>query len=291
MALRQYQQDLIDNLRKSMREAHKFILAVLPTGGGKTFTFAYIVKSAWDKGAKSLILTDRIELLTQAGGALTEVGLSPLIIGSGKTPNLGQKLYVSMIETIARRAKTKQEYRDFLYGINLLIIDEAHKRTFTKIFEYLNPNCVVLGFTATPVRQGKKDQLGENYTELVVGVEIKWLVENGFLSKPSYYGVKADLEGIKMKSGDYDKDQVANRWSESKLYRGVVSNWESIAKETKTLVFSSNIGNSQEIVEEFKSKGYKAKHLDSNMTSADTLPSHYFFGIIPSDGWPWIKSY
>lgn len=267
--LREYQKELITNIRESIRSGNKRILAVLPTGGGKTVTFSYIVKSAWERGRKCLILTDRIELMTQAGGALSSVGLDPIRIEAGRKPYLGGNLYTAMVETLARRVTTRKDYAHWLGTIDLLIIDESHKRTFTKLFPYLSPKCRVLGFTATPSRMGKKDQLAEFYTDLVVGVEIKFLVDNGYLAVPEYYGVKSDLDGVGSKRGDYDQDQVANRFSESKLYKGVFENWNDKARGTKTLIFSSNISNSQEVVNEFAANGVDAQHLDSNMSTAE----------------------
>lgn len=261
--LRSYQEDLIKKLRKSLKENNE-VVAVLPTGGGKTFTFSFIVKSAWEKGRKILILTDRTELLTQAGGALKAVGLQPVHVEAGKNPNLSGSLFVGMSETVKRRM-TKPDYQEWLSKMDIIIVDECHKRSFTKLFQYKRPDARLIGFTATPTRIGKNDQLGETYSDIVVGVEIKYLVENGFLAKPNYYGVKADLEGVRMKAGDYNQDEVANRFSQSKLYAGVYKNWKQNTPGTKTLIFSSNVNNSKEIVEEFRSHGCQIKHLDATM--------------------------
>ena len=269
MNLRSYQQDLIKSLRSSISQGKKRVLAVLPTGGGKTFTFSFMVKSAFDKGNSILILTDRIELMTQAGGALKEVGLEPIRVEAGKKPYLGGKLYTAMVETLSRRVNNRKDYKHWLGTIDMIIIDEAHKRTFSKLFPCFSPSAKVFGFTATPSRIGKKDQLAETYDDLVVGVEISYLVDNGFLASPKYYGVKADLSGVRMKSGDYDQVQVANRFSENKLYRGVVENWKEKTPNTKTLVFSSSVANSLELLEEFVTHGYDAKHLDATMTAVD----------------------
>lgn len=267
MALREYQLDLKKALRASLA-IHKYILAILPTGGGKTYTFSDIVKDAWNKGSKVCILTDRVELLTQAGGALKDFGLQPLHIEAGKNPNLKGSLYVSMSETLKRRA-SKDEYKEFIESVDLWIIDEAHKRSFSKLFPLMSDKARVIGFTATPVRIGQKDQLGDTYTDIVVGVEIKYLVENKFLAKPIYYGVKADLDGVKMKRGDYNQDEIAERFSATKLYAGVYENWMQNTPDTKTIIFSSNIANSLELVEEFKSHGKECKHLDSKMSKTE----------------------
>lgn len=267
IVLREYQQELINELRLALRTNNR-VIGCLPTGGGKTVTFSSIVRGAWERGTKVLILTDRIELLTQAGGALKEIGLAPIKIEAGRKASFNGSLYVAMSETLYRRM-SKPGYPEWLQGIGLIIIDECHKRSFTKLMEFFNPDTKVIGFTATPTREGHKDPLAESYTELIQGVEIDYLVKNGYLAAPNYYGVKADLSGVHMKSGDYNQDEVANRFSQTKLYRGVVENWTKRTPGTKTIVFSSNIPNSLEIVEEFKKTGYPVRHLDSNMSKKD----------------------
>lgn len=262
--LREYQESFKEDLRQTLRSNSK-VIGVLPTGGGKTVVFASIVAGAIEKGKKVLIITDRIELLTQGAGALNNLGFDATKIEAGNTrPNLNRQLYVGMIETINRRMD-KGRYNNWLKGIDLVIIDECHKRAFTKLFEHLSEDVKVLGFTATPVRQGHGDPLTDHYTALVNGVDISYLVSEGFLAYPNYYGVKVDLAGVRTKRGDYDQEEVASRFSQSKLYKGVVDNWQRHTPNTKTLVFSSNIANSLEIVDEFKSIGCDVRHLDSKM--------------------------
>lgn len=281
MRLRGYQEDLIEGIRNSITEGHRRIIAVLPTGGGKTFSFSFIVKGAFDRGRKVLIITDRVELMTQAGGALKEVGLTPVKIEAGKKPYLGGQLYTGMVETISRRVSTREDYQHWLGSMDIIIIDEAHKRAFTKLFPYFREGSRVLGFTATPSRMGKNDALADTYTDLVVGVEIEYLVRNGFLAKPKYYGVKADLSGIRTKAGDYDQTEVASRFSETKLYRGVVENWKKKTPNTKTLVFSSSISNSLELVDEFRNAGIDVRHLDATMSKDSRKETLEWFSRTP----------
>ena len=263
--LRDYQKELITSLREEANKGYKNLVAVLPTGAGKTFTFCHIIKGSLSKRRKVLIITDRIELLKQAGGALNSYGMDPIRIEAGKKPPLSGDLYTAMVETLFRRLKRK-DYQHWLLQMNLIIIDECHMRSFDKIFQYLNPDCTIIGFTATPKRQGKKGQLGEYYEKLVVGVEIDYLVKNGYLAKPNYYGVPTDLSGIKSIRGDYDQEQVAAKFSKDKLYRGVVENWVKHSKDKKTLCFASNIASSKELAEEFLRATANVKHLDSTMS-------------------------
>ena len=266
--LREYQKDLIKSLRKTISEGNLKVVAVMPTGAGKTFTFTDIVSKALDKGSKVLILTDRIELLKQAGGSLSVYGLDPIVMEAGSRPYLGGSLYTAMVETLHRRIR-KKNYQYWIKKIDLIIIDECHMRAFDKLFQHFGDNTKVIGFTATPMRYGLKGQMGEYYHDLVVGVEIEYLIEQGFLAQPKYYGIEADLSGVKKKAGDFDQNQVAKRFSENKVYAGVIENLHTYSKGHKVLVFSSTIASSQELRTNLVNAGFKARHLDSNMNSTD----------------------
>lgn len=259
---------MINQLRSSIDSGNLRVIAVLPTGGGKTFTFCHIIKLAIDRGRKCLILTDRIELLRQAGGVLSQFQLTPIEVKAGTRPYLGGVLYTAMVETLARRIDQK-DYQYWLKSMDLIIIDECHMRSFDKVFPFFRRDSRVIGFTATPNRMGNEAQLVEFYDDICVGVEIQYLVENGFLSKPIYYAVESDLSGIRTVQGEYDQNDVAKRYSERKLYRGVVDNWNKHARGTKTLVFCANIASSKELIDEFASHGITARHMDSKMKKSD----------------------
>jgi superfamily II DNA or RNA helicase len=50
MKLRPYQVQLLDDIRAAMRQGHRRILAVMPTGAGKGTTIGAMVASAAAKG-------------------------------------------------------------------------------------------------------------------------------------------------------------------------------------------------------------------------------------------------
>jgi superfamily II DNA or RNA helicase len=57
MNLRPYQAQLVTEIRGQYQLGHKAVLAVLPTGGGKTVCFSYIAQAASVKGNRVLILS------------------------------------------------------------------------------------------------------------------------------------------------------------------------------------------------------------------------------------------
>ena len=127
--------------------------------------FSYMVKNHIEKGGRALIFTHRKELLTQSGGAFERFNLNPEYIEAGKEPDLTKNLHVSMIETFHRRL---DRYRLFLDTRTMIIVDECHINSFTKVLENINSKeTYVIGVTATPYRKGKSiPELKEFYQDI-----------------------------------------------------------------------------------------------------------------------------
>jgi len=63
MNLRPYQHQLITEIRGRYQLGDRSVLAVLPTGGGKTVCFSYIAEQAAIKGNRVCVMVHRAELL------------------------------------------------------------------------------------------------------------------------------------------------------------------------------------------------------------------------------------
>ena len=257
--LRPYQQQTISALRSAIKNNHKRIVLCLPTGGGKTIVFMYMVSEHLKRGGKALVVTDRIELLKQSDGALTKLGIEADLIDAGSKPDLTHNVHIGMIETISRRAET---YSDFLNSRTLVILDECHLQTFNKLFPYLSDTAIVIGATATPFRDRDQTSLSEYYTDLVEGSTTQELIDLNYLSSADTYGVDVDLTKVKTSGGDYDTDSLGDMYSDNKVYRGVIENYNRLCAGKKALVFASNIKSSKELV---AAAGDGWRHLDSYM--------------------------
>ena len=267
--LREYQHKSVDQLRSNILVKKKRQILCAPTGSGKTVMFCYMIQSAVSKGKRALIITDRIELLTQAGGTLSEFGLKPIEINAKrKLTSLNGCLYVGMAQTISRRIKDEM-YQKLFHELDLIIIDESHKQTFNSLLEYISEKCIVIGATATPYRDKNQKPLDEFYQEIVEVVKISELIDNGFLAKPNSYGVKVDLSDIKISKGDYDEKQVGDRFTEIKLYQGVFENYQKITPNKKAIIFASNIESSKTLVADFLENGLPIKHIDGETPQAE----------------------
>lgn len=267
--LREYQNNAIIALRNEIVKGVKKMVLCAPTGAGKTIMFTYMISKAIEKGKKCLILTDRTELLSQAGGSLEKFGIKPIEIKPNKKlKNLNGIIYVGMAQTLKRRVKDKMYY-DFLNDLDLVILDECHKQEFNDLMPYFNNKTVVIGATATPHREGNQISLHEFYKEIIEVTTISELISIGFLAKPNSYGVKIDLSNVKTKGGEYDQDQVAKVYDEVKMYHGVYDNYIRLTPNKKGIIFASNISSSIQLVQDFKNKGLPIEHLDGNTPTAE----------------------
>ncbi|MBP5431582.1 DEAD/DEAH box helicase [Ruminococcus sp.] len=245
MQLRPYQQELIDNIRRSVRSGHRSIVSVLGCGGGKSVIQAEISRSATDKGNTVLFLVHRKELCEQIANTFAAQGVDMSLCS------------VSMVQTVSRHIEKIQRPQ-------LIITDEAHHSTansYKKIYEAF-PNALRLGFTATPCRLNHGG-LGEVYEDLITSVSTKWLIENNYLSPYKYYSVKlADTSGLHVKAGDYKADEVAELMQNKEIYGSTVDQWEKLAKGKKTIVYCASVEASKMTAMEFNRAGYISYSLD-----------------------------
>jgi superfamily II DNA or RNA helicase len=269
--LRQYQEKTIQSLRLKMSQGLKRLIMLCGTGGGKTIMFCYMISKALEKNRRCLILTHRTELLTQAGGTLSQFGLTPSIVNP-KVKELPKdnNLFVAMTKTIMARitkelnSNTIFNYLEWLQSFDLIIIDEAHLQDFNTLLPYLNPNSFVIGATATAERKGNQTCLSEFYQDIVNEITISELIELGFLANPHSFGVTIDLSNIKTKGGDYDNDMVGDLFDKTKLYEGVFENYQRLTLNKKTIIFAPNVKSSLLLVEKLSNKGLPIKHIDGN---------------------------
>lgn len=263
-----YQEDYISKIKESFRSGNKRIILCSATGSGKTIMFSYMTRESFNRGKKILIITDRKELFSQTSGSIFEMGMKAHEIKPNAKVSFDKKLYIGMIQTITRRIH-KPEYSELVRSMDLIIIDEAHKSAFDRVFEYVSDNTFVIGATATPHREGKQDSLDKYYDDIIQVIDTPDLILKGKLSDCKTYGVNLDLKGIKTRGGDYDERSMADRFSEIKLFHGVYENYIRICEGKKAIIFAPNVDSSIELVSDWQEKGLPIKHVDCYMTDSD----------------------
>lgn len=225
-----------------------------------TVIFSSIAAQTVAKRKRVLIVTDRIELLAQAGGALSRSGLIPSIINSNTKQIRPSLCHVAMVETLAKRMD-KEAFRTALGKVDLVILDEAHKGCHRKIVEAFFES-FILGATATPLAAKKEHPLKSYFDDIVEPVDIPTLIESGFLSEAKTYGAREEIIGLKVVRGEYSDDSLMEAFDKKAMYADCIKHWRAVANGKKTLCFNINIEHSKKTCEEFNNEGISAKHLD-----------------------------
>lgn len=256
--LREYQQELIQNIVESWGNGNRCVLAQLPTGAGKTVIFSNIADEFVKREMRVLIIAHREELILQAIDKLADFTNATCgIIKSGYPIDYECLIQVASIQTLVRR-KHKPE-------ADLVIIDEAHHSSANSYRSIVNhySESFVLGVTATPCRT---DGQGFNdiYSDLIVGESVRSLINQGFLCDYILIGSEKyiETEDINKHKGEYVATELNNASKE--VISEVVEEWYKHAEGKSTVLFAHNVDRSKEITNLFLREGISAEHIDAN---------------------------
>lgn len=245
------------------------LLYQLPTGGGKTVIFSEIVRQYIETQKKRvLIMTHRLELCKQTSKMLTSFNVENKIIDSKANLNDQQnyKCFVAMVETLNNRLNDKALD---ITDIGLVIIDEAHYNSFTKLFKFFEKS-FVLGVTATPLSSNKNLPMHDNYNELITGESIKTLIENNFLAKPEIIKYDMGLTSLEIGSnGDYTVKSSDELYTSSSMLDKLLEAYKNHSKGKKTLIFNNGINTSIQVFYAFKAANIPIAHLDNTTSKKD----------------------
>lgn len=238
--LRDYQHRLEQDVYTEYTRLHQQgmlrpnLLAVLPTGGGKTVIFSDVVNHQaapqslvaqhpelmaalngrlLSQGKPVCVIAHRSELVGQIANALARNGVRYRIIAppatirnlvSEQVRETGTNYYspqaavaVAGVDTLLRQ---KDKLAHWLNAVGLWVIDEAHhvlrKNKWGKAVA-LFPNAWGLGVTATPVRADGHG-LGADYEgvfhTLVLGPTMRRLINDGWLTDYRIFCPKSDID-------------------------------------------------------------------------------------------------
>lgn len=278
-----YQKGAIDKIFNCFEEAPEdyHLLYQLPTGGGKTVIFSEIVRQYLKHHKKKvLVMTHRIELCRQTSSMLEEFGVVNKVVNS--KANLDDQAqyscFVAMVETLNNRL---QEDKLDISDIGLVIIDEAHYNSFTKLFKYFEKS-FILGVTATPLSSNIKLPMKDNYDELIVGETIESLIKNKFLSKADIYSYNVGLTSLVVgANGDYTVKSSEDLYTNNDMLSKLMQAYEERSKGKKTLIFNNGINTSLHVYDTFRAAGYPIAHLDNTNTKKERRKILKWFNQTP----------
>jgi superfamily II DNA or RNA helicase len=262
MQLRPYQEALVAQIRFQYQLGHSSVLAVLPTGGGKTVIFSHIAQSAARKGNRVCILVHRAELLDQASRSLTAMDVQHGCIRANRKMDLTHSVQVASVQTLARRLHLIPP--DFF---QLLVVDEAHHTnagTWRNVVQHFNA-AKLLGVTATPIR-GDGRGLGEWYQAMVLGPSSQQLTEAGFLASAKVLAPPGfDTSGLRKRMGDFDQKQAAQRVNT--IMGDCVGHYRKHLPDQTAIAFCCSVAHAEAVADLFKSAGIAAASIDGTMSN------------------------
>lgn len=295
--LRPYQLKLYNDVQNEWAKGARNVLAVLPTGGGKTRILSAIVR---DHNGASCVIAHRQELVSQISMALARNGVRHRIIGPNKLIRMvvqqhmielkasfydpNARASVAGVDTLVRRG---DELKRYLPTVTLWVQDEAHHvlkaNKWGKAAEMF-PNARGLGVTATPCRADGAG-LGRHADGLmdamVIGPTMRHLIGDGFLTEYRIFAPPSDLANrmgnvkISATTGDFNVNQVRDAVEHSSLVEviddgtkrivgDVVQTYLNKFKGMLSVVFVPSVESAEKLEAQFIASGIPAKSLNGN---------------------------
>jgi superfamily II DNA or RNA helicase len=204
ISLRSYQTEACDRIESELQSV-KSTLLVLPTGVGKTITFAELARRYSERGQRVLILAHRDELISQAVDKVSRI-VNPDLITVEKANQVADREKLVIVGGVQTLQKKRLESwpKDFF---DLIVIDEAHHasaKTYANIIEHFKTSDIV-GVTATPYRQGKA-KLSDVFESRAFEMDLWAAIDAGHLCPITALvsSEKIDLRSVRTLARDFN---------------------------------------------------------------------------------------
>lgn len=254
------------------------VLVQMATGAGKTATFCNIIS---EHEGYSLAMAHRSELVSQMSITLARYGIRHRVIASKDTCKIISALHMVEIgkDYTNPNAKVAVASVDTLINLkpddalfkqtSLVVVDEAHHVIRDNKWGRavgMFPSKRVLGVSATPMRSDRKG-LGLHadgiFDELVVGVPMRWLIDNGFLTSYRIFAPPCDVNigAVTItESGDYNLAQLRKEIHNSRTLVGdIVSHYKRLAMGKLGITFVVDIEEAVRVAKEYRDNGVPAE--------------------------------
>ena len=277
-----YQQEMLENIIKKLttksftpfRKRKDYVenysvLVQMPTGTGKTYVMASVVKWFLDSHEKGevWIVAHRRELVEQMQQTLDrfclEYGEKEMVMAAKV------RIRVLSIQWLGRHIG-ELEQAGCIPG--LIVVDEAHHalaRSYQDLFQR-NRMALKLGMTATPCRM-KKESFGKLFENLLTSPPTHDFIQRGYLAPYDYVVIgqfsqdQLTINGLKGRGsdGDYSVKEMDEKLNVPQSVKRLYESVEKYAHGKKGIVFAIDIDHAQVIAAYYEAMGIKAVALDS----------------------------
>ncbi|PIR01367.1 MAG: hypothetical protein COV66_01785 [Nitrospinae bacterium CG11_big_fil_rev_8_21_14_0_20_45_15] len=121
------------------------------------------------------------------------------------------------------------------------------------------------------------------FKKMITGPSIPSLITEGYLVPVEYYvPSKPDLDGLRIRRGDYEERGLSEKMDQPKLIGDIVENWLRICPDRQTVIFATGVRHSIHIRDRFAETGISAEHIDGGTitTERDAILSAFGAGEI-----------
>lgn len=278
ITLRPDQFDLKQRVRQQWDRGSRNVLAVLPTGGGKSVIVSELVLENHLMGAVQAVIAHRNELVGQMSLHVARRGIKHRIIASKSTIsevtaqhraefngrsfiNPDSNCAVGSVDTlIARQESLKQ----WAAQVDDWTIDEAHhvlrQNKWGKAVAMF-PNAKGLGVTASPSRadgMGLGSHHDGVFDAMEIGPDMRWLIDNGALCDYEIAIPDSDFnidDAELAPSGDWSTARMREASKKSHIVGDVVKEYVRRAYGKRFICFATDVETANEMAQKFLEVG------------------------------------
>lgn len=282
VTLRWYQEEIKAGVYTAWQSGKRRVLAVAPTGAGKTATMGRV---AAEYNGVGVIIAHRQELLSQISTAFARESVPHVLHSNGALRRVVRAAHIAetgrqWVDSNARwhivgvDTLVKMKDEPWMQQVGLIMQDEAHHvlklNKWGKAWARFREEAYGLGVTATPGRADGKG-LGSHadglFDEMVERVPMRTLIEQGYLTDydvvaPDATDLGLDDIEVSTTTGDYNADQLRKHFQQNtKIIGDVVNHYLKFARGKLGVTFAVDIESAGKIAAEFRANGIAAEVL------------------------------
>ena len=262
MELRPYQKETVNLILDNIKNNVKSQLINSPTGSGKTFISANVIKELNNMNKKVWFIVANEPLVMQTFNEFSKFDLDRSVIKSGldKYYNPNSKNQIAMLQTLVKR--------ELNIIPDILFFDEADfcsKGKMVKKIKEKYPNAQIIGVTGTPTNA--KGYLLDGFDFYHEVITVRELQKLGFLSMDkNFIPLTPDLKNVRvMTTGEFNEDDLDKACNQTYLIDDIVNTYKKVNCGYRGIVFAINIDHAEKLQKALCNAGINTGLIHSKM--------------------------